>query len=187
MAEVVAPTPFAELSYWARRPDAPVIAVPLGLWNLRQPDTIRPRWSPAPADEGAIDRPLPACVGQLDLDSVAVNTAEGLLAVEAVYAGGPGRSRELRLHHYRAGESPVFAPEQHLARHETLTLSGCTVRLAHIDERHGPFDAIVPARSGGATLPPALQCRGPPRPGLVPGGAFGPSRRGVSRGHASVR
>lgn len=152
-ARAIANTPFARLSYWARRPDAPVIAVPLGLWNIHQPETARLRWSTArDADAFRIEHGLPTVLGGLQLDSVATDDGTAPVATEAVYAGGQGRNHELRLQLYRRGTEPrSIERDQHPGHDEPLLVDGRRVHLAWIDDRYGPFDAIVATRSG---LPP---------------------------------
>lgn len=57
-ASAIADTRFSALSYWARRPESPVISVPLGLWRIRQSGLIRMSW----LADGEADK-LGACTG----------------------------------------------------------------------------------------------------------------------------
>ncbi|MGW6929022.1 hypothetical protein ACWGE0_03095 [Lentzea sp. NPDC054927] len=128
-AKAIADTPFAALSYWARSSDAPMIDVPIGLWRLR-------RWSDEDAHEGrwGHQAEVPAALGGFTVDSVAVFGAE----TECVYTGGPDRGHELRLIVQRSGAGRLElppVPEEHPCH-----VSG---GLAYIDERYGPFDAVV--------------------------------------------
>ncbi|MFH8614703.1 hypothetical protein ACH4E8_06455 [Streptomyces sp. NPDC017979] len=141
----LAATPFAALSYWARRPTASVISVPLGLWDLRQVDTATITWRTA----GAPDAPsgaaaVPHRLGDLALDSIATHHGPSPVASEHLYSGGPGRGRELRLYALNAEHLPAaIAPETHPAKHEDITVAGRRVRLALIDDAHGPYDAVI--------------------------------------------
>ncbi|MEV4891494.1 hypothetical protein AB0K48_19135 [Nonomuraea sp. NPDC055795] len=147
----ISETSFAVLGYWARRPQAPPIAVPLGLWKIRQPDTIRPVWVPGrQAYDIGQAHGLPAALAELPLDSIATDRGTSAVAVEALYAGRPARNRELRLHLYRGTDPAAPERESHPGHHEVFHRHGREVHLAWIDPRFGPFDAVVP---GGAGLP----------------------------------
>lgn len=150
----IANTPFADLGYWARRPEATAIAVPLGLWNIHQPDTIRLRWSTGRrASEVLTTYHLPKVLGDLPLDSAATDEGKALVAAEVVYTGGSRRGRELRLHVYRNDHDlPHPERERHPGHDEPLSLHGRRVHLAWIDDRHGPFDAIITTPSGKPSL-----------------------------------
>ncbi|NLU70759.1 hypothetical protein [Streptomyces sp. HNM0574] len=155
VAERVGATPFHGLSYWARRPEAHVIAVPLGLWRVRQSGNLRLVWSEtAHTARDAKDAGLPDELGGLALDSFARETGgEDWTELEVVYSGGRLREKELRLHVYR--RSPVQgAPERddHPGTFEELRAGGRTVRLASIDSGCGPFDALVESPDGGQRL-----------------------------------
>lgn len=146
-ASAITATPFAALSYWARRPDASIIAVPLGLWNLRQGDTATIAWR-AVDDQlraaGAPDR-----LGGLLLDSAATHHGPSPVVSEHLYSGGPRRGRELRLHVLRRDRVPTdIEAEPHPGEHQEVAVAGSRVRLAFIDEAYGPFDAIIGDASG---------------------------------------
>ncbi|MEU9605845.1 hypothetical protein [Streptomyces sp. NPDC048057] len=138
-------TPFAALSYWARRPEAPVIAVPLGLWDLRQVNTAAITWRAAGEPHALLGTvTVPHHLGDLALDSIATHDGPSPVAAEYLYAGGPGRGRELRLYALNAEHLPAaIEPDAHPGEREDVTVAGHRVRLACIDEAHGPFDAVI--------------------------------------------
>jgi hypothetical protein len=143
-ARTIISTPFAALSYWARRPDAPVIGVPLGIWNIQQPDTMTMAWQP-----GTGGLVAPATLGSLAIDSTAIHTGPSPIAREVLYSGGPDRGRELRLHEL----APSYLPgridaEPHPSRQETLDVNRHHVMLGFIEAAHGPFDAIIVGPEG---------------------------------------
>lgn len=152
-AQAIAATPFAQLSYWARRPDAEKINVPIGLWKFRRPTEHHSDWrTGADAERMAGELGLPATLGGLDLDSAGRFAGDdGRTEIEAVYAGGPGRGHELRLIAQRLGRGNLRVPAEpdvHPGTRETLTWQdGTPVQLAWIDERFGPFHAVF-ARDG---------------------------------------
>ena len=147
----IAATPFATLSYWARRPEASVVAVPLGLWNLRQHDAARITWRTAEHTQAPLDTAtVPHRLGEMTLDSVATHQGPSPVASEYLYSGGPHRGRELRLHALNAEHlAAVIEPESHPAEHEDITVAGHRVRVAFIDDAYGPFDAIIHDGNGG--------------------------------------
>lgn len=144
-AEAIADTPFAVLSYWARQPDAAAVSVPLGLWKVHQSSAARLHWRPASASAAAVaEFQLPSTLGGLTLDSTAADMGDNPVAVEVVYAADPRRNRELRLHQYRADQPARHLElEAHPGSDEQLPLAGRRVHLAWVDERYGPFDAVV--------------------------------------------
>ncbi|SDS39054.1 hypothetical protein SAMN04489751_1905 [Brevibacterium sandarakinum] len=152
-ATAIAATPFAALSYWARRPEASVIAVPLGLWNLRQEDTATLTWRPiqdghAPFGPSAV----PHRLSDLVLESTTTHHGHSPVASEHLYSGGPDRGRELRLHTLNPEHLPrAIEPESHPAEHEDITVAGHHVRLAFIDNAYGPFDAVLDDANGNPT------------------------------------
>lgn len=150
-AEKIANTSFAALSYWARRPDAPTVPVPLGLWKFRQSVELRQEWRHGPqAAEYAAATGLPTALGGFQLDSVAEETSgKEWCAAELIYTSGPPRGHELRLYKFR--EDLVDATpgrDDHPASDSAHTIGGQHVELAWIDEQVGPFDAIVRDNSG---------------------------------------
>lgn len=144
-ASTIAATPFAALSYWARRPDAPVIGVPLGIWTIQQPDTMTMAWQPG-ASHSATGGGLsaPATLSSLAIDSTAIHTGPTPIAREVLYSGGPDRGRELRLHELAPSHLPGrIDAEPHPSRQENLDVNGHHVMLGFIEAAHGPFDAII--------------------------------------------
>ncbi|MEU5976485.1 hypothetical protein [Streptomyces sp. NPDC047315] len=141
----IAATPFATLSHWARRPEAPVIAVPLGLWDLCQVDTATITWRAVGDAHAQFDSvAAPQRLGDLALDSTATHHGPSPVVAEYLYSGGTGRGRELRLHALNAEYLPAaIKPEAHPAQHEDITMAGHRVRLAFIDDAHGPCDALI--------------------------------------------
>lgn len=154
VAGEIANIPFANLSYWARRPEATPVAVPLGLWNIHQPDTTRLRWSTGDrAIEALAAYHLPSVLGDLPLNSAAIDEGEAPVAAEIVYTDRLGSSRELRLHVYHDDRDlPHPERERHPGHNEPLSIHGSRVRLAWIDDRYGPFDAIVTTPSGEPSM-----------------------------------
>ena len=149
-ARAIIATPFAALSYWARRPDAPVIGVPLGIWNVQQPDTMAIAWQPG-AGHSAAGSGLraPAALGSLAIDSTAIHAGPSPIAREVLYSGGPDRGRELRLHDLEPSHLPGrIETEPHPSRQETLDVNGHHIRLGFIEPAHGPFDAIISGPDG---------------------------------------
>lgn len=154
-ASAIADTRFSALSYWARRPESPVISVPLGLWRIRQSGLIRMSWlADGEADKLGACTGAPSALAGLRLDSGAKETGEkDWTEAEVLYSGGSRRETELRLHLYR--RSPTeSAPErdEHPGRFERLTVGGRPVHLAWIDQRYGPFDALMEGPSGALRL-----------------------------------
>jgi hypothetical protein len=149
-ARAITATPFAALSYWARRPGAPVISVPLGIWNIQQPDTMTMAWQPGAGDPAAAGGLLaPPALGSLAIDSTAIHTGPTPIAREFLYSGGPDRGRELRLHQLAPSHLPGrIDAEPHPSRQETLDVNGHHVRLGFIEAAHGPFDAIIADHEG---------------------------------------
>lgn len=151
-ATAIAATPFASLSYWARRPDAEAISVPVGLWRFRHDDEHNAEWTIGVEAEALVaEWSLPRELGGLPLDSAAhVREADDRAMVEVVYAGGEDRGRELRLVAQVPGQGRLQLPsdaESHPGTREEMTLDGHAVQLAWIDADHGPFDAVI-ARTG---------------------------------------
>lgn len=152
-ARRIARTPFAVVNYWARRPDAPAVGVPIGLWDVSQSSEIRLSWSiaPGPGEKAVAD--APERLGGLHLDSLARETGGAdPTEWELLYSGGPERGRELRLHLYR--RSPVTGdPESsdHPGIRESVEVAGRRVLLGSIDDRYGPFDALITDGEGRLT------------------------------------
>lgn len=147
-AEAVAPTPFAALSYWARYPDAGQVHVPVGLWKFRRQGGVHTgRWTAAPEEVRALleEYRLPAALAGLAVDSVARFRDGGSREAEVVYAGGPRRQHELRLVVQRPGQGHLtFPPQPEAHPHSTaeVDVEGTPVRLAWVDDRYGPWDAV---------------------------------------------
>ncbi len=149
-ASTIIATPFAALSYWARRPDAPVIGVPLGIWNIQQPDTITMTWQAGPGDSAACGGLFaPQTLASLAIDSTAIHTGPSPIAREVIYSGGPDRGRELRLHELVPKHLPGrIEAEPHPSRQEALDVNGHHVMLGFIEAAHGPFDAVIAGPEG---------------------------------------
>ncbi|WGP07837.1 hypothetical protein QFE97_08745 [Bacillus subtilis] len=149
----IARTPFAALSYWGRRPEASVIGVPLGLWNLRQEGTATITWRPAQdAHTPYAAAVVPHRLNGLVLDSAATHHGQSPVASEYVYSGAPDRGRELRLHALNSEHlESAIETESHPADHEDITVAGHRVRLGYIEDAYGPFDAIVHDAHGEPT------------------------------------
>jgi hypothetical protein len=146
----IAATPFAELSYWARHLDAPMIDVPHGLWAFRRAKSNgsdhEGAWSVVPGEldlDGAGDAPVR--LGGLTFDSAATFDGEAGREVEAVYSDRVDRGHELRLITHRLGRGRIGwppAPEPHPASRETVHMGTTEVMLAWVDRHYGPFDAV---------------------------------------------
>jgi hypothetical protein len=148
-AEAIARVPLAGLSYWARRADASPVKVPIGLWTFHRGGHT-PAWrAGGPAPLG-----LPSMVGGLELDSVGEFAyPDGRGDVEAVYAGGRRRAREIRVIAQpigRGGLTLPAAPDKHPGSFEEIEVDGVPVQLAWIDGRYGPFNAVL--RTGEVEL-----------------------------------
>lgn len=138
--EAIGQLPLAALSYWARRPGATPVGVPVGLWQISQSGKARFRWC---AGEQARQRAA-ATLSGLALDSVSEEeTGEGAIAGEAVYTGGADRGTELRVQRLR--ERPATATPEH-DDHPGQFAATDFGYLAWIDERYGPFDAVIDGR-----------------------------------------
>lgn len=144
-----AQTPFSELSYWARQPDAAKIDVPIGLWEFHRPRSHESHWRtgkeavPLVADLG-----FPLTLNGLELDSAARFVDEGREEIEALYTERPQRDRELRLIAQRPGRGSLHVPaepEEQPGERAELRIDSGTVQLGWIDERYGPFQAVFQA------------------------------------------
>ncbi|MEW2353467.1 hypothetical protein [Spirillospora sp. NPDC029432] len=152
-----AATPFAALSYWARRPEAAAVNVPVGLWTFRRRRSRECRWeSGAAAERLVAGLGLPLALGGLDLDGAARFTDDqGREEVEAVYSGRPERGRELRLIAQESGRGSLRVPaepEDQPGERDTVRVAGAEVQLGWIDERYGPFQAVYAHGGVEATL-----------------------------------
>lgn len=145
-AAEIAQLPFAELSYWARRPDAAQVVVPIGLWTFRRREHTGD-WS---SGEAAVKRAAewnhaPLLAG-LELDSAAaIDLRTGGVEMELVYAGGEDRGIEVRVIMQQPGGGELTvpaAPERHPAEHTKVHIGETLVQLAWIDPRYGPFHAV---------------------------------------------
>ena len=147
-AETIAGTSFAVLSYWARRPEAAKITVPIGLYKFRRRRAHESDWrTGTDAEREVSGLGLPATLGGLALDAAArFRDDEGREEVEAVYAGGPDRGRELRVIAQKQGcgsiEVPAEPEEDQPGERTQVQVGGADVQLGWIDERHGPFQAV---------------------------------------------
>lgn len=148
-ATVLFDTPFAILSYWARRADAEMVSVPVGLWKFRRPGADHEiEWVTHPEARSLLDPlGLPSTLGDMGVDSVArFADKTGRTKTEVVYVAGPDRGHELRLIAQGSGPGGVAVPaepEDHPGTHETLEIRGSGLQLAWIDDRFGPFDAVL--------------------------------------------
>jgi hypothetical protein len=124
--------------------------VPLGIWNIHQPDTMTMAWQSGAGDSAAGGGLLaPATLGSLAIDSTAIHTGASPIAREVLYSGGPDRGRELRLHELAPSHLPGrIDAEPHPSRQEILDVNGHHVQLGFIEAAHGPFDAIIAGPEG---------------------------------------
>ncbi|MCO5971404.1 hypothetical protein [Actinoallomurus soli] len=157
VAAEFAATPFAALSYWARRADAAAVNVPVGLWTFRRRRSHESRWSTgAEAERLVTELGLPPALGGLDLDSAArFVDDQGREDVEAVYSGRPERGRELRVIAQKRGRGSLRVPsepEDQPGERDTVRVGGVDVQLGWIDERYGPFQAVYAHGDVEATL-----------------------------------
>jgi hypothetical protein len=157
VAADLAETPFSELSYWARWPDATRIDVPVGLWRFRRRPSHESHWQTGTeAGRLVASLDLPPSLGGLALDSAArFVDDEGRTEIEAVYNGRPDRGRELRLIAQRRGGGNLCVPaepEDQPGEREVLRMGGGDVQLGWIDERYGPFQAVYAHGAVEATL-----------------------------------
>ncbi len=148
-ADAIAATPFAALSYWARYPDAAQVQVPVGLWKFRRPGRVHTgQWTAEPEEVRALlaEYRLPPALAGLAVDSVArFGAGSDRTEAEVVYAGGPRRHHELRLVVQRPGQGHLAfppRPEEHPHSAAEVDVAGTPVRLAWVDDRYGPFDAV---------------------------------------------
>jgi hypothetical protein len=160
-AAAIGATPLAELSYWARHPDAAMVSVPTGLWVLRRSQHSHPDEVPVGAAAAvAVTRAagLPGMLGGFDVDSAVRFTRPGRdTETEIVYAGGPDRGHELRLIVQRPGAGRLEVParpEPHPGHRQIVPTGGVPVQLGWLDERYGPFHAVfaVPGTGLEVTL-----------------------------------
>lgn len=141
-AEAIASTPFAMLSYWARHSDAPLLGVPLGLWQLHQPDDETITWTTAKQLRGSKLISAPERLVGLPLDSVAIYHGHSYIEREYLYRGE--RGRELRLHELNSDQvAQGIQPSSHPANHERIASANHHIRLGYINEAYGPFDALI--------------------------------------------
>jgi hypothetical protein len=149
-AAAIGATPFARLTYWARRQDAMMVSVPIGLWVFRRAqgphDDVMAMTGTAAETLLPVLR-LPAELGGLALDSAARFTRDGAPAeLEAIYTGGADRGHELRLIVQENGSGRLEVParpEPHPCTRDTVSVAGVSTQLAWIDDRYGPFDAVL--------------------------------------------
>jgi hypothetical protein len=144
-------TPFAELSYWARRDDAVILNVPVGLWSFHRNRDHTSRWlADVEAEPVVKGLGLPLAIGEFRLDSTGhFVDAEGREETEIVYAGGPDRGREVRIIAQRPGRGSLHVPAEaepgqpgHRSVRQRL---GAEVQLAWVDERYGAMQAVFTA------------------------------------------
>jgi hypothetical protein len=144
-------TPFAELSYWARRDDAVILNVPVGLWSFHRNRDHTSRWlADVEAEPVVKGLGLPLAIGEFRLDSTGhFVDAEGREETEIVYAGGPDRGREVRIIAQRPGRGSLHVPAEaepgqpgHRRVRQRL---GAEVQLAWVDERYGAMQAVFTA------------------------------------------
>ncbi|MEU6406757.1 hypothetical protein [Streptomyces sp. NPDC046985] len=137
-------TPFAELSYWARRP-AETVSVPTGVFSFhRRGRAHEGDWVPTGeltaflAAQGA-----PASVGDYRADSAATfGDGAAVRELDVVYASASGG--ELRLTAQRTGGGRLEFPpkrDQHPAVEEVLDLDGRPLHLGYADAEFGACDA----------------------------------------------
>ncbi|MCZ7428745.1 hypothetical protein O7607_23650 [Micromonospora sp. WMMA1949] len=142
-ARQIAATPLAELSYWARQPEASAVRVPVGLWAFHRPSDHRRAWRP----DVAAPLGLPDTLAGLPVDSVGTFTRpDGREETEVVYSGGRLRGREIRVIAQRpqqGGISVPAKPDKHPGTFDQVDVDGVPVQLAWIDARHGPFHAVL--------------------------------------------
>ncbi|WP_157187607.1 hypothetical protein [Nocardia vinacea] len=154
VADEIAATPHAQLSYWARHAAAAQLVVPVGYWKFRR-GAHRARWS---STGWGADQDIPVVLAGLDLDSGAhIELESGGAEIEVVYAGGRDRGVELRLIAQRPGKGGLripAAPEPHPCHRELIRHRGIDIQLAWTDERYGPFQAVftTPNQRWEATL-----------------------------------
>lgn len=143
-ADLVGATPFAALNYWARRPEAKPVLVPVGLFTFRRARSARPEWAAGDrARQWVTGAGLPVTLGGLELDSAArFADADGARDLEVLYAGGARRGAELRLVAQAPGEGTLQVPAEPDVHPGTRTqVNG--VQLAWEDERFGPWQAVL--------------------------------------------
>ncbi len=146
VAELVADTAFASLSYWARY-ETPAVGVPVGLWKIRQPGQTSLQWTSH--RRSPVSRtPYPAFLHGLHLDSSAKEVGNLNLRRELLYLGGDFNNREVRVHVYNSAPHPV-EPEGHPHSATSLQVDEWDVSLAWISEDVGPFDAICVRKDAG--------------------------------------
>lgn len=149
-AAAVTATPLAELSYWARHPDAAMVSVPVGLWVLRRSQADHPGERPvggAAAAALARRAGLPARLGGCTVDSALQYFGPGREdETEVVYTGGADRGRELRLIAQRPGRGRLelpARPEPHPGHREQVGIGGLPVQLGWLSAAYGPFHAVL--------------------------------------------
>lgn len=142
-AGMIVETPLAWLSYFATRPEAGPVKVPIGLWQFHRSSGHTTAWRAY----GTPPLGLPAEVGGLELDSVGEYTyPDGRGETEVVYSGGHLRAREIRViaqEPGRGGLTVPAAPDKHPGTFVDIDIDGVAVQLAWIDPRLGPFHAVA--------------------------------------------
>lgn len=150
-ATAVQQTPFAQLSYWARRPDAVKLNVPVGLWSFHRRREHTSHWVDGSGAELVVkDLGLPVSLGDFHLDSTGHFTDdEGREETEIVYAGGPDRGREVRVIAQRHGRGSLRVPapaEPDQPGHRRVEHRfGTDVQIGYVDERYGATQAVLTA------------------------------------------
>jgi len=149
VAERIGRTPFAQLSYWARRPEATMLHVPIGLWNFRRSGRDHEgRWTAKAAEVTSLlgQWGLPAELADLAADSAATfGREEDRAECEVIYSGGRGRNHEIRLLVQQAGRGRLVIPserEDHPGHFEEAQIGGTPVQVACVDAAIGPWDAV---------------------------------------------
>jgi hypothetical protein len=112
-AEEIYRTPFSQLCYPARYPQATMVNVPIGMWKFGRPDKrYEGEWLVDDADVLAAKLGLPLTLAGFQIDSAArFADGEGRSEIEAVYTAGSDRGQELRVIVQRTGEGRIeFLP-----------------------------------------------------------------------------
>ncbi|NUS72634.1 MAG: hypothetical protein HOQ05_04420 [Corynebacteriales bacterium] len=153
----LAHTPFSALSYWARRPEATNVDVPIGMWTFRRRRSHTSQWhTNVEAQELVNTLGFPSTIGGLNLECAAQFTDdEGRIEIEALYFGGSHQHHELRLIAQNRGEGSLHvpaAPEDQPGQRELLHVRSSAVQLAWVDEHFGPFHAVYARGTVQATL-----------------------------------
>ncbi|MDT6987515.1 hypothetical protein ACFSUJ_33815 [Streptomyces lusitanus] len=137
-------TPFADLSYWARRP-ASMVSVPTGVFRFHRSEREHEGdWVPSEQVADFLTaQGVPVTAGQFRAESAATfGDGATVRELDVVYSSPSGG--ELRLTAQRTGGGRLAFPPQrdkHPATAEIRDLGGRPLHLGHLSTRYGACDA----------------------------------------------